>query len=178
MTDEPNRIQPASISTQRGRFDACLERRNRMEFIAGGVAIVVLIVSGAVGFAGSENLPDMIAALGLMLVAAGLGATLWRLSRHVAVQKREVPGASPKAALVDRLRRELDLLRSVWGWYIGPMLPGLVLVWGAMFAGGSTGTALAGTVTTIAALAWVVHANRRTAAELDSQLRELEPAAR
>jgi hypothetical protein len=166
------------LALKRGKLDACIERRNRAELIAGGLAIAFLVGCGAIGLWGSTNLPDRIAALGLILVAAGLGFTLWRLNRHVAAQRRKTPDMSPKAALVGRLRRERDLLRSVSAWYIGPILPGFVLAWGGMFAGGSVGTASVGIIITVAAIAWIARANRRAAAEFDSQLHDIEPAAR
>jgi hypothetical protein len=65
------------LALKRGKLDACIERRNRAELIAGGLAIAFLVGSGAIGLWGSTNLPDRIAALGLILVAAGLGFTLW-----------------------------------------------------------------------------------------------------
>jgi hypothetical protein len=178
MTDKTWNTSSDSLAVQRQRFEACLERRNRTEFIAGGLAIAFLIVAGAIGFWGSTRLADRVAALGLILAAAGLGFTLWRLNRHVTVQRRETPEMSPKAALAGRLRRERDLLRSVWVWYIGPMVPGFVLAWGGMFAGGSVGTAIVGIAITVAAIAWVARANSRAAAEFDSQLHEVELAAR
>jgi hypothetical protein len=176
MIEKTTNARSDSLAAQHGRFDACLERRNRAEFIAGGIAIVFLVVSGAIGFWGSTDLADRIAALGLILVAVGLGFTLWRLNRHVALQRRATPDKSPKAALVERLQRERDLLRSVWAWYVGPIVPGFLLAWGGMVAGGSLGTAIVGIAISVAAIAWIVRANSRAAAEFDDQLHELEPA--
>lgn len=174
MGNKPNAF-PDQLVAQRERFDACLDRRNRSELIAGGVAMAFLLVAGTFGSLGATNLPDLIAALGLILVAVGLGVTLWRLKRHVAAQGGARSDSSPQAALVPRLRRESEFLRSVWSWYIGPLLPGFVLAWGGMLAGGSVGTALVGIVITVVAVAWIARANLRAAAEFDSQRHEIGP---
>lgn len=173
MTHETGNTSSDRVAAQRARMEASLARRNRTEFIAGSVAIAFLIVSGILGLIGAADTPDTLAALGLLVVAFGLAMVLWRLRLHIIAQRREAADRNSEVALAAGLRRERDLLRSVWSWYIGPMLPGLALVWGAMVAGGSVGTALIGAAISIAALAWIARANRRAAAAFDDQLQAL-----
>jgi hypothetical protein len=175
MTENSPDLSPDSLSARRGRLNACLRRRNRTEFIAGGAAMAFLVVAGAIGLADSTSGSDTVAASGLILVAAGLVVMLWRLQRHAVAQRMEPSRSDQKAGFAGQLRRERDLLRSVWNWYIGPVVPGFVLVWAGMFAGGSVGVAMIGTFITVAMLAWIARANFRAAAEFDNQLRELDP---
>jgi hypothetical protein len=177
MIKRPTNIPPEPLSEQRQRFEACLRRRNRGEFAAGAVAMVLLIGWGAVGLSQSTNVPDTIAVLGMILVAAGLGVTLWHLHQHAAVQRQEACDADRKVAFIRLLRRECELLRSVWAWYIGPVLPGFLLVWGGMLAGGSIGVAIIGIVITAIGFAWIAGANLRAATEFDHQLRDIERVA-
>lgn len=170
MIDNPTNTTSDQLAKQRRQFDACLARRNRVEFVAGGAAMAFLIVAGAIGLSGSTNVPDTLAAFGLIVVATGLGITLWRLSSHIHLQSGHESGVSPRIAFARRLKQERDLLRTIWAWYIGPLLPGFVLTWGGIFAGGAVGTALIGVVATVAAIAWIWRANIRAADKFDRQL--------
>lgn len=173
MTDRNDMTSSEQSAAQRRRLETCLARRNRTEFVAGGAASVFLLAAGVTGLVRAGTMTGAVAAVGLLLVAGGLVAVLWRLRRHVAAQSGVVAGESPTAMLAGRLRRERDLLRSVWAWYIGPLVPGLVLVWGALFAGGAFGTALAGTAISVIAAVWIARANHRAAAAYDDQIRQL-----
>ncbi len=163
MIKRPTNIPPEPLSEQRQRFEACLR--------------VLLIGWGAVGLSQSTNVPDTIAVLGMILVAAGLGVTLWHLHQHAAVQRQESCDADRKVAFIRLLRRECELLRYVWAWHIGPVLPGFLFVWGGMLAGGSIGVAIIGIVITAIGFAWIAGANLRAATKFDHQLRDIERVA-
>lgn len=165
----------APRTTEFRRLDACIEHRNRAEASAASVAIILLVVFGAMGLSGSAELHQSIAASGLILVAAGLAYTLWKLRRHATLQHGAIDSRGDTDAAW--LRRERDLLRTVWAWYVAPVLPGFLLTWGAMLAGGAVGTALFGMAVTLCVLAWIISANVHAAAEFDRRLRDLERAA-
>ncbi|MEZ5845002.1 MAG: hypothetical protein R3D27_14880 [Hyphomicrobiaceae bacterium] len=178
MSMEPAPTTPGDLTRHIARLDECAGRRNRIEYLVGGGAMVLLLATGAVGLASSQDTPAMITAIGSLILAGGLAVALSRLNRHAAAEHRRPPVTDAKRALIGRLRRERDLLRSVWSWYIGPMLPGFVLIWGGLIAGGSVGAALVGSLITIVAIAWIANANRRAAAGFDRQIRELAPSSR
>lgn len=174
MIEKPPITEPFDrVAAQRTQFDACLTRRNRVEFATGGAATAVLIIVGVSSLYGSTTLLDALAGIGLILAAGGLATALSRLSSHISRHRGVEPVVSQKVALAQRLTRERDLLRSVLAWYIGPMLPGFALTWGSMIAAGNIGTVLIGIGTTVAAMAWIWRANNRVADRFDEQLHEL-----
>ena len=134
MTSETT--HPA-LAEQSRALDACIDRRNRTEAVAGGIAIVLLVVGGISTLTGeASGIGATITGLGQLLVAVGLAAALWRLRRHTELQARPTPALGLRAGLAERLRRERDLTGSALRWYIGPALPGFVLLWGGMLVSG------------------------------------------
>ena len=61
MIDKTTNTSSDHLAAQGRQFDACLERRNRAEFIAGGFAMVFLVLFGVIGMSRSTNIPDTIA---------------------------------------------------------------------------------------------------------------------
>jgi hypothetical protein len=167
-----------AVAAHERRLKECLDRRNRLEVLASGITIAILLAGAVLVMSQGPSMRDLVSALGCLLLAAGLGAIVWRVRSHVAVQRSSLPRLDAKARLAERLRSERDLLASVWTWYVGPLLPGFLLLWGgALFSGNGTAAVL-GTVATAAVIWWVVRQNRRAAASFDRQLREIgaEPA--
>ena len=101
-----------------------------------------------------------------------------RTKRAVARCRLSWAGTSLKFQCTE-LARQRDALRSVWLWYLGPLLPGLVVfMWGRQ--GGSAhhpvellvdGLMLA----VFVAIAWL---NRRSAAKLQRQIDALQALAK
>jgi len=177
MTDRDHHARPDAESESARRLDECMTRRNRTEFVAGGIAMTVLVVTAVVILATASAPFDFVQAAAQLLLAAGLAFALWRLMRHVQRQRQEEPGRSPRETLAVRLRRERDLVASVRSWYIGPMLPGFVLLWGSFLLAGFVVVAAVGAALTAALMVWIANANARAARDFDSQLRALGSAA-
>lgn len=110
--------------------------------------------------------------LGCLLEVAAAGFVAWYIQAH---------GASAPATDLPCLayhRRELehqrDLLRRVWRWYIGPMLPGvLVLVVARAVAVGPDPWGIGFFVLVFGSVGWL---NKLAAAELQRQLDALPPS--
>lgn len=120
--------QPMPIEELRRRaatLETRIRRRNWREYAA------ALLVSVCCLWMLSVRTPWHVRA-GAVLTLAGMAAVCFNLHR-----KGSAPLA-PDAATVSRdwyrqeLERQRDLLRGVWKWYLGPMVPGLAM-W---FAGG------------------------------------------
>ena len=104
------------------QFEKRISRRNLREYIAGGAGLVIFTVYLFI-------FRNPVVRTGSALVIAGGLCVLFQ------IYKRATPGTLPAdLALTASLqfpRRELvrqrDLLRSVWLWYIGPFVPGLIV---------------------------------------------------
>jgi hypothetical protein len=70
-------------------------------------------------------LADPIRRAGSVLVIAGMLYVVWHLSRWGS--SREVTGNTLEFHRRE-LERQRDLLKSIWRWYLGPMIPGLLVI--------------------------------------------------
>ena len=143
-------------------------QRDRAEYLSGGAAALAFVAIAAMRLWRAVGPVDMVAGVGFLALAAGLAvalATLYR-RRRVARQAR---------GRVAALRQERDLLRSARWWYLGPLVPGFLLVLGA----GIAARPLLGIVV-LAVIAgffvWVDRQNRQAAEALDREI-AAEPGA-
>lgn len=95
-----------------------------------------------------------------------------RTGRPVTIDGRDSTLTRYRAELM----RQRDALRSIFGWYIAPFLPGFLLIYGSVFLDPEVdrlwvAIPAAGTV---AFLAWVLHVNRRAADCIDAELQALD----
>ena len=111
------------IRQRAGKFEKKIYWRNAREYAA---AFVV------VGFCAFQlwRSPDVLAGVGFVLVIAGMSYLVWQLHRQGS--SRTPPAEMGLTSGADFFRRELerqrDLLQHVWQWYLGPLVPGLVVV--------------------------------------------------
>jgi hypothetical protein len=108
-------------------FERMINRRNRIEYAA---CLLVALIFGTYGWFSPEN---AVMQAGCALMVLGAFVIMVQLHRHASI--KAAPGADLALPYVAYLRQELerqrDALRSVWLWYIGPIVPGLaVFVWG------------------------------------------------
>jgi hypothetical protein len=104
------------------QFEKRISRRNLREYIAGAAGIVIFTVYLFI-------FPSPLARTGSALIIAGALFVLFQ------IYQRATPGTLPEdlalTASLEFHRRELvrqrDLLRSIWLWYIGPFVPGIVV---------------------------------------------------
>ena len=103
-------------------FEKKIFWRNMREYVAGAVAIVLLGVS----IARSHNLLDRSA---FVLLIAGMVYVMYQLHRRGAA--KSMPASAAGGPSLDFYRSELtrqrDLTSTVWTWYLGPFVPGLVV---------------------------------------------------
>jgi hypothetical protein len=105
-----------------GLLEKKIRQRNMLEYVA--VAIVVLVFAGYAIF-----LSDPIVKLGSVMIIVGVLYVAWQLNRRASPGKVD-PGATAATAIAFRraeLHRQHQALSKIWLWYLGPMLPGLVV---------------------------------------------------
>ena len=104
------------------KFEKKIFWRNVREYVAGAIAIVLL----GLFMARSHNLLDRSA---FALLIAGMAYVMYQLHRRGAA--KSMPASATVGPSMDFYRRELkrqrDLTSTVWSWYLGPFVPGLVL---------------------------------------------------
>lgn len=99
--------------------------RDRIEYAA-GILVAVLFIAVVIA------VPDTGIRIACLVIVAGVGFTCLNLYR------RRVPAPDDNVgqACRDYYRRELgrqrDALHSVWRWYLGPLVPGMVLLFVAI----------------------------------------------
>ena len=150
------------------QFEKRITHRNLREYVGAAIGIAAYIYY-------FFKFDSPVVRAGCVLVIAGV------LYVVVQLYKRASPGEMPAdlafTASLDFHRRELvrqrDLLRSVWRWYLGPLVPGLVV-----FAAGLTPPR--GAVAVINALPFllifglIMWLNHRAAERLDRRIAELD----
>jgi hypothetical protein len=122
QTVEPNLIAIEQIRAKADKFQSAVQRRNRIEYAAG-----VLVVAGFGSYLWIFRTPLM--RLGSILIIAG---TIFILAwLHFRASANPIPShisfMDYTSRYRDELRRQQSALRTVWLWYLGPLVPGLVL---------------------------------------------------
>ena len=111
------------IRLSAGRFRRKVEWRNARE----SVAALAVVLFFAFEFTRTD---DLLARIGFGLIIASMCYMVWYLYSHGSW--RRLPEDAGLSSCVEFQRRELerqrDLLRSVWRWYLAPMIPGLAVV--------------------------------------------------
>ncbi|MEP0392266.1 MAG: hypothetical protein ABJ205_01640 [Erythrobacter sp.] len=110
------------------RFTREIRRRNFLEYVGGGLAILVIAVVAWL-------VPIDSLRIGAALLAGGVGIALWQLrSRGTPLSP---PLNSGQLPILDYQRQELvrqkDVLRSSTIWYLLPLIPGLFVLLGMPF---------------------------------------------
>ena len=116
---EGSRMTLDDIRQRSRRFETKVGRRNLREYAA---ALFVIVFASIAAWRESNN----VVVIGEVLMAAGALFVVYFLQKRGSA--RRMP---PEAGLMDcldfhrsELTRQRDLLRSVWWWYLLPLVPG------------------------------------------------------
>jgi hypothetical protein len=120
---EGARMSVEQIRMSAGKFQRTVGWRNVREYVA-AFAVSVFF---AYQFVRTD---DTLARIGFGLAIAGMAYMAWHL--HAMGSSGRLPRDARMSSFIDFQRRELmrqrDLLRGVWRWYLGPLIPGLVVL--------------------------------------------------
>jgi hypothetical protein len=158
------------IQRRSRRFEKRIDRRNLREY-AGGAFVIAGFTYYIFKF------PGPLIRTGCALIIAGSLFVMVQLYRRASPSK--LPADLAVTASSEFHRRELvrqrDLLRSVWLWYIGPLVPGLaVFEAGTMPQHSPWWMFLLAALFFLAGFGGIVWLNRRAADRLDRQIAELD----
>lgn len=150
-------------------FQGRIGRRNMLEYGAGVIAAAAYLFA-------LVAIPNVWIKAGSLLSLAGIAYVCVNLYRRG--YKTSVPaGLAPEAGLQfhrQELERQRDLLRGVWSWYLGPLIPGiLVTTAGAAVASGRFGRALISVVAVAILCAGIGWLNQRGAKQLQREIDRL-----
>lgn len=171
------RIPTARHLEERHRWlEDRIRRRNRREYVAGGVVFAAALLLAGWMLAGGADPHRIAVAAGALLLGAGAAFACAQLHRRTGGPVTIDGSDSTRACYRADLVRQRDALRSVFGWYIAPFLPGLVLIYAAVLLGPGTDRphALILAALTAVFLAWVLQMNRKAAAGIDAEVQALD----
>lgn len=147
--------------------------RNALEYLA-----CALVIAGFWGYL--REFPQPLLRLGSVLVILGTLYVAWQIHRRAS----DAPASPGLPGLVyhrQQLERQRDALRSVWAWYIGPLVPGMVVFrWGVetqLDASAPFARGLVANLAIAAVLLVVVLINLYTASRLQRQIDQLAQQA-
>jgi len=173
------RMSIAEVHAKASTFQSKIFWRNLREYAV--AAIVVLFF----GYRFAYTADPFIRA-GMALIVAGTCYLVWQL--HVRGSSRELPQEAGLSNSIDfqrtQLIRQRDMLANIWSWYLGPLLPGMVVLMAAVGHAtvGRVPHAWLFTAIYIGVIVVVFGAidqlNRRAARRLQRQIDELDQASR
>ncbi|RXZ66145.1 hypothetical protein [Pelagerythrobacter rhizovicinus] len=165
---------------QRTRFERTVRRRNLIEYAAGGVTIPVFAWAGWLTARAGEAVLTLGWALGIVGMVVVLTSLYYRASN---LPHR--PESDCRSHLRAQLEHQRQALASVPRWYLGPLVPGAVLVligsmlpiareagWGIALAGMAVPAAVVAAI--FIGIAWL---NRRAARMLECEIAALDALA-
>jgi hypothetical protein len=169
-------IQPAALPQleigellgEASAFQRRIARRNLREYAAGATIIPVFCFY-------IWLFPYWVTRLGSALIVLGTLVLMWQLHRRAA--SRAMPedlGANCLQFQRSELTRQRDAVRSVWLWYLGPLLPGLVVFMWGMQGGSAKPFELVVDLIMAAVFVVIIWINQRAAAKLQRRINELD----
>jgi amino acid transporter len=125
MPTAPITLSVEELRKRAMKFERKVRRRNLVEYLASAFVVVIF------GWYATFPIPTTpLWPIANVMIIAGVLVVAWNLHR-LARASRPPPGADA-ASLIDFQRaeyvRQRNALKSVWLWYIGPIIPGLI-VW-------------------------------------------------
>jgi hypothetical protein len=173
---QPVELAVDQIAREAASFRRTIHRRNLREYVA---AIMVVAVFGAY----APLADTLMVRVACAATIAGALYVAYYLRRHGAPEPAELAACTAGHLAVHRrqLERQRELLASVWRWYLGPLVPVLVLfavskpIEQSGFARGTWISAAISLSVGALALAGVARLNRVAARRLQREIDALLP---
>jgi hypothetical protein len=124
QTEEPFSMSLVDLQARATLLQSRVRRRNLIEYAAGALVVVAFTL---VAFTARGIITQAAAAL----IVVGAVYVCWRL--YALARAAAVRGFDSAESCADFHRGELvrqrDALQGIWRWYLGPLVPGMVLFW-------------------------------------------------
>ena len=163
----------AEIREKSTKFEGRIRSRNLRETVVG---VLVILVFGYY----MVRFPAPLQRAGSLLTIAGIVLVIYRMNGMAAPEKAPADCGFENCVAFHRreLERQRDLLRTVWRWYILPLVPGILLFCAAVIAPkvrhGRDWWRASPFLVLMAAWFWVTGwINRRAADKLQRRIEEL-----
>jgi hypothetical protein len=168
---EEMKLSIEELRAKAAKFRNRIRRRNVREQVA---ALVVLVLFGRYFW----ETPNTIERIGYVLVMAGTIYYMWHLAKWGAAKFLPVDMGRADCIQFYRgeLERQRDLLRGVWKWAIGPIVPGVALIFIYAIATAQPAARWRPIVSVMVSAAIIVvigWLNQRAARRLDGRIGEL-----
>jgi hypothetical protein len=120
---EEVRISVDELRAKAAKFQSRIRWRNLREQAA---CLLVIVAFGAM----SLKTPQTIPRIAFALIIAGAIYVAWHIQKWGSpkVVPTDMGRANCAEFYRDELERQRNLLRSIWKWYLGPLIPGLSLL--------------------------------------------------
>jgi len=171
--EEPFSMSLADLRARAQHLQSQVRRRNLIEYAAGALVVVAF---GWVAFTASS----VVGKAGAALIVIGTLYVCWRL--YALARAAEVGGFETAESCADFHRGELvrqrDALQGIWRWYLGPLVPGMVVFWIGVGVAPSGGIAMAAIGLGIGAAVFlgIAKANAAAAKALQAEIDALDRA--
>jgi hypothetical protein len=169
---EEMRISVDELRSKAAKFQSRIRWRNWREY---GAAVVVIVWAGTTLW----RTPHTVERIGFALIIMGSIYYMWHLKKFGA--PKSLPADLGRADCArfyqSELARQRDLVRSIWKWAIGPMIPALALLdiyWIVVPPDGRRWFPVVGAVMQAVILVTIGWLNLRAARRLDGRIAELD----
>lgn len=166
----------ADIRARAERFQSRIRLRNWIEYAAAAIVIA--------GFAWAAfAVSDIVVRTACGLILLGTLYVVWKLATVARASAKRDEALSWADFYRAELVRQRDALNGIWRWYLGPLVPGWVLLWiGAGVARAdeplwaSVGVPALGLAIGLGAFAAIAALNKRAAKALQAEIEALDRA--
>jgi hypothetical protein len=170
--EEVKMISVDELRVKAAKFQSRIRWRNLREQAA---CLFVVAAFGAM----SWKTPQTVPRIGFALIIAGAIYVAWHIQKwgSAKVLPADLGRANCVGFYRDELERQRNLLRSIWKWYLGPLIPGmsLLVIYGIWVAPPDRRWFPISYAVAAAALFWLVGwLNQRAARRLEGQITELD----
>ena len=165
----PVQFSPEELGKKSRSLRWRVSARNALEYLA-----CLLVIAGFWNYL--REFPQPLLRLGSALIILGTLYVAWQIHRRASSMPAS-PGLPGLDYHRQQLQRQRDALRSVWAWYIGPLVPGMVVFrWGVetqLDASAPFARGLYANLAIAAVMVIVVLINLYTARKLQRQIDQL-----
>ncbi len=123
QTQDPFAMSLADVHAHAQRFQTRIRTRNIIEYLAAAFVVTFFVWT-------AFTVPEFIVQVGAALIAAGALYVCWQLHRQGRAATRAELEAGAQSWVVfhrSQLARQREALRTVWGWYLAPFIPGMAV---------------------------------------------------